>query len=109
MAILLIITVATFSYEKKDKSVIANSSINIIKMINPLSPLLIEHKTRGSEGQACVAHLTFRFEETLYRTFHRCFLPNFSSFGNTCTVSEDFFLEKINQSETRITCGVNVC
>ena len=27
---------------------------------------------------ACVAHLTFYFEETLYRTFHGCFLPYFN-------------------------------
>ena len=26
-------------------------------------------------GWACVAHLSFCFEKTLYRTFHRCFLP----------------------------------
>ena len=39
----------------------------------------IGNLTRGSMG--CVAHLSFCFEETLYRTFHRCFLPNFSSFG----------------------------
>ena len=29
-----------------------------------------------------VAHFSFCFEETLYRTFHRCFLPNICSFGN---------------------------
>jgi len=29
-------------------------------------------KTRGSVGWACVAHLSFCFEETLYRTCHRC-------------------------------------
>ena len=44
-------------------------------------------QTRGSVGWACVAHLSFCFEETLYRTFHRCFLPNFCSFGYL--VSED--------------------
>ena len=27
-------------------------------------------ETRGSVGWACVAHLSFCFEETLYRTFH---------------------------------------
>ena len=32
-------------------------------------------KTRGTVGWACVAHLSFCFEKTLYRTFHRCFLP----------------------------------
>jgi hypothetical protein len=38
-------------------------------------------KTRGSVGWACVTHLSFCFEETYYRTFHRCFPPSFSSFG----------------------------
>ena len=28
------------------------------------------NETRGSVGWACVAHLSFCFEETLYRTFH---------------------------------------
>ena len=37
--------------------------------------------TRGSVGQIYVVHLSFCFEKTLYRTFHRCFLPNFGSFG----------------------------
>ena len=31
-------------------------------------------------GWACVAHLSFCFEETLYRTFYRYFLPNFQQF-----------------------------
>ena len=39
---------------------------------------LQKKRTRGSHY---VAHLSFCFEETLYRTFHRCFLPNFGSFG----------------------------
>jgi len=35
--------------------------------------------TRGSVGWACVARLSFCFEETWYRTFHSyCFLPNFN-------------------------------
>jgi hypothetical protein len=44
-------------------------------------------KTRGSVGWSCVAHLSFCFEETWYRTFHRCFLPNCCSFG--FSVSEE--------------------
>jgi hypothetical protein len=40
------------------------------------------------------------------QTFHRCFLPNFSSFG--IAVSEEIFLE-INQSETRMASGSHVC
>jgi hypothetical protein len=47
-----------------------------------------------------------RNEQSLYRTFHRCFLPSFGSFGQA--VSEKIFLE-INQSETRIACGGHVC
>ena len=42
--------------------------------------------TRGSVSWACIAHLLFCFEETLYRTFHRCFLTSFGSFDQ-----EDFF------------------
>ena len=32
-------------------------------------------------GWSCVANLSFCFEETLYRTFHRCFLPNCYKFS----------------------------
>jgi hypothetical protein len=39
-------------------------------------------KTRGSVGQVCVTHILFCFEETLYRTFYRCFLTNFIQFGH---------------------------
>jgi hypothetical protein len=53
-------------------------------------------KTRG-------AHLSFCFEETLYRTFHRCFLPKFDSFGYS--VSEEKIFLEINQSAIRIACG----
>ena len=45
--------------------------------------------TRGPVGWACVALLSFCFDETIYRTFHRCFPPNFSSFGKG--VSERMF------------------
>ena len=62
-------------------------------------------KTRGSVGShwACVAHLSFCFEETKYRTFHtcRCFLWQSSFKG------EDFL--EIDQSETRIAYGGHVC
>jgi hypothetical protein len=51
-------------------------------------------------------NLSFCFEETLYSTFHKCLLPNCSSFGYS--VSEKTFLE-INQSEIRIACGSHVC
>ena len=48
-----------------------------------------------------------RNDHSLQRTFHRCFLPNFNSFG-TAVSEEKIFLE-INQSETRIACGGHVC
>jgi hypothetical protein len=57
-------------------------------------------------GRACVAHLSFYFEETLDRTFHRCFLPKFGSYGYS--ISEKIFLG-INQSETIIAYGGHVC
>jgi hypothetical protein len=77
-------------------------------------------------------------EQSLQRTFHRCFLPSFGSFGQA--VSEEKILKnldrdnyilntdiyiylnktylsfnrgedilEINQSETRIACGGHVC
>ena len=39
---------------------------------------------------ACVAHLSFCFEETEYRTFHRCFPPNFGSFGKAVSEKKIF-------------------
>ena len=42
-----------------------------------------------------------------YVTFHRCFLPNFCSFGYT--VSEENIFLKINQPGTRIACGGHFC
>jgi len=44
-------------------------------------------RNRCSVGLACVTHLLFCFEETLYRTFYRCFSSNFGSFGYS--VSEE--------------------
>jgi hypothetical protein len=46
-------------------------------------------------------------EQSLERTFHRYFLPNFSSFGKVVS-EENIFLE-INQSKTRMACGGHVC
>ena len=37
-----------------------------------------------------VAHFSFCFEETLYRTFHRCFLPNCFPFGNWVSEEKNF-------------------
>jgi hypothetical protein len=45
---------------------------------------------RGSVGGACVAHLSFCFEETLYRTFHRCFFPIFCTFGYSASEEKNF-------------------
>jgi hypothetical protein len=41
-------------------------------------------------------------EQSLWRTFQGCFLPNFDSFGKA-VLEEMIFLE-INHSETRIAC-----
>jgi hypothetical protein len=46
-------------------------------------------------------------EQSLQRTFQRCFLPSYGSFSNT--VSEEKNLKKIDQSETRIACGGHIC
>ena len=46
-------------------------------------------------------------EQSLQRTFHRCFLPSLGSFGQAVSSMEDFL--KIGQSETRIACGGHVC
>jgi hypothetical protein len=39
-------------------------------------------------------------EQSLYRTFHICFLPSFGSFDKE--VSEEKIFLELNQSETRI-------
>ena len=51
----------------------------------------MDKRTRGSVGWAGVAHLSLCFEQTLYRTFHMCFLPNFSSFGYSVSEEIIFF------------------
>jgi len=38
------------------------------------------------------------FEETLYRTFHRCFLPSFGSFGQAVS-EEKIYLKSTNQKK----------
>jgi hypothetical protein len=45
--------------------------------------------------------------QSLQRTFHRCFLPSFGSFGQV--VSEEKIKKNISQSETRIACDGHVC
>ena len=53
-------------------------------------------------GWACVAHLSFCFEETEYRTSHRCFPP---SFGHLAKQLQRRIYLEIDQSETRMACG----
>jgi hypothetical protein len=74
-------------------------------------------------------------EQSLQRTFHRCFLPSFGSFGQVvseekilknmysdkCILNTDIYIYtrviflytedilEINQSERRIVCGGHVC
>jgi hypothetical protein len=50
-------------------------------MITPLvsSNSSYYKKKKTQSFYVCVAHLSFCFEKTLYRTFHWYFLPNFSS------------------------------
>ena len=45
-------------------------------------------------------------EQSLGRTFHRCFLPSFGSFGQA--VSEEKIFLEIKKSEIRIACGSHV-
>ena len=47
-----------------------------------------------------------RNEQSLQRTFHRCFLPSFGSFGQA--VSEEKIFLEINQSKTRMACADHV-
>ena len=47
-----------------------------------------------------------RNEQSLQRTFHRCILPSFSSFG--IAVSEEKIFLEIIQSETRIVYGGHI-
>ena len=46
-------------------------------------------------------------EQTLQRAFHKCFLPNFSSFWESGFRVEDFL--EINQSKTKMASGRHVC
>ena len=48
------------------------------------------NKTRDSVGWTCVAHLSFCFEETYYRTFHRCFPSSFGSLGQAVSEKKIF-------------------
>ena len=41
-------------------------------------------------GRACIAHLSFCFEETKYRIFHRCFPPSFGSFVSAVSEKKIF-------------------
>jgi hypothetical protein len=55
---------------------------------------------------ACVTHLSFCFEETYYRTFHRCFPPIFGSFCYAVSEKKIFRNWLIWK---RIACGGHVC
>jgi hypothetical protein len=57
-------------------------------------------KTRGSVGGACVTHLSFCFEETYYRTFHRCF--------HQVSIHLAKQLQRRRFLETRMACGGHV-
>jgi hypothetical protein len=47
-------------------------------------------------------------EQSLYRTFHRCFLPSSGSFGQTVS-EEKFFYHKIIRFYTFLTYLVSFC
>ena len=51
---------------------------------------------------------TGRYVQSLQRTFHRCFLPSFSSFELANQFQRRIFFQ-IDQSETRIACVGHVC
>ena len=55
-------------------------------------------RTRGSVDWACVALISFCFEETLYRTFHMCFLPNLVHFA-TRFQRKRFFNKSTNRKQ----------
>ena len=57
--------------------------------------------TRGTVGWACVAHLSFCYEEAYYRTFHRCFPPSFGSFGKAVS-EKKIFLQSTNQKQESV-------
>jgi hypothetical protein len=64
------------------------------------------NQKQESPVAAMFANASGRNEQSLQRTFHRCFLQSFASFGQA--VSEEK-IKKICQSETRIACGGHVC
>jgi hypothetical protein len=65
----------------------------------------VYNQKQGLPIAAMFVNASGRNEHSLSRTFHRCFLPSFGSFGQM--VSEKIFL--IGQSETRIAYGSHVC
>jgi hypothetical protein len=73
-------------YRTKQMFIILNWSIKWdlrrkIKKNYNSSNIFKEKKNRGSVGWAYVAHLSFCFKETLFWTFHICFLSKCCSFG----------------------------
>jgi hypothetical protein len=57
--------------------------------------------TRGTVGWACVAHLSFCYEEAYHRTFHSCFPPSFGSFGKAVS-EKKIFLQSTNQKQESV-------
>jgi hypothetical protein len=75
-----------------------------------MTPTAIKHASNQKQELSMVAifvNRSGRNEQSQQRTFHRCFLPSFGSFGQT--VSEEKIFLEINQSKTRMACGGHVC
>jgi hypothetical protein len=64
------------------------SSRNAMSYVPNLMVHNIELEAQWAEPEPLTFHC---FEETLYRTFHRCFLPNFDSFGYSVSEEKIFF------------------
>jgi hypothetical protein len=76
----------------KQKTLLKLRFLANIVSFDPVDLEKEDRDTRGSVGWACVAHLSFCFKKTLYQTFHRCFLPNYGSFGYSLS-EQKIFLE----------------
>ena len=66
-----------------------------------------QYKTRIAYIATTFVNKLGRNDQSLYRTFHRCLLIGFDSFGLVVPEEKIFF--KIDQPETRISCGGHVC
>ena len=82
-------------------------AVHLAKLFQRRRPLKIgQSETRIACGGQ-VFNESGQNVQSLERTFCRCFLPSFSSFGKV--VSEEKIFLEINQSETRTACGGHVC